>query len=118
MLRWIIFKNNEKKFWNFKTVFQRTSENTYIEYFLRKFESIANEILQKSYETDPNKAEINLMRPIAEFGNFTTIQAAVASKNLDFVAHISVQNVLARIWYSKMMTDTSDFLVWIIKYDF
>ena len=51
------------------------------------------------------------MRPIAEFGDFTTIQAAVASKNLDFVAHVSVQNVLARIWYSKMMTDTSDFLV-------
>ena len=58
------------------------------------------------------------MRPIAEFGDFTTIQAAVASKDLDFVAHVSVQNVLARIWYSKMMIDTSDFLVLILKFYF
>ena len=75
---------------------------------LRQFESIAYEILQKSYETDPNKAEMNLMRPIPEFGGFTTIQAAVAAQNLDVVAHVAVQNVLARIWYSNMLTDTSD----------
>ena len=51
------------------------------------------------------------MRPIKDFDGFTTIQAAVASRNLDFVAHVSVQNVLARIWYSKMNTDTSDLKV-------
>ena len=49
------------------------------------------------------------MRPIPEFDSYTTIQAAKASENMDLVAHVSVQNILARIWYSQIMTDTSDF---------
>ena len=74
---------------------------------------IACEILQESFETDSKKAEMNLMRPITEFGGSTTIQVAVDSENLDFVAHTSVQNVLARIWYSKICTDTSKIMVQI-----
>jgi hypothetical protein len=76
---------------------------------IRKFETIAYDILQESYEIDSNKAELTLMRPIPEFDSYTTIQAAKASENMDLVAHVSVQNILARIWYSQIMTDTSDF---------
>jgi hypothetical protein len=76
----------------------------------REFEKIAFDILQKSYLTDPMKAELTLIRKISEF-DCTTIQAAVASTNLDIIAHNCFQSVLVRIWYHKIIPDISSYKV-------
>ena len=73
----------------------------------RDFEEIAFGILLKLYETDAQKAELTLMRKIADFDDYTTIQAAVKSETLDVVSHNCFQNVLAHIWYSNISPDMS-----------
>jgi hypothetical protein len=62
--------------------------------------------------TNPMKAELTLIRKIPEF-DCTTIQAAVASTNLDIIAHNCFQSVLVRIWYHKIIPDTSSYKVLI-----
>lgn len=79
----------------------------YLAHTHRDFEKIACDILQRWYEIDREKAEIALKREILEYDNCTVMQAALLANDMNFIAHPCFQNVLTKIWYSKIEPDVS-----------
>lgn len=63
-----------------------------------QFQSLAVEILEKFYRTNPSKCIKAIIREIPEFGNLTWLHLAVIAEAKRFIAQRAVQNVLSDIW--------------------
>ena len=74
---------------------------------LSDFENMASEILQTSYELDQNKTELLLIRRINEYSDITCLQMAIVGNCLNFLSHPAPQNLITKIWYHKILPDTS-----------
>lgn len=85
----------------------KATTKTLIALFSSDFEKYACDILQRCYEIDREKAERTLKRPIPEYDDCTSIQAALLADDLSFIAHPCFQNVLTKVWYSKIEPDVS-----------
>lgn len=64
-------------------------------------------MLDDCYNADEEKAQLLLVREIEYFSNLTPLQVAVAANDLKFVAHPCTQGLLTKLWYNKIMPDTS-----------
>jgi hypothetical protein len=72
---------------------------------------LAFETLELCYDKDEKKAQLTLIRKIPEFNGCTSMQIAIASDDLNFIAHPCFQSVVIKIWYHKVVPDTSKFKV-------
>jgi hypothetical protein len=78
---------------------------------LRDFEKTATNMLQASYERNPDDAELLLLREVPEFGNTTPLQIAAMSDHKNFLSNQSCQQLLAKIWFGQIFVDAPLFNV-------
>ena len=73
----------------------------------KEFENFALELLETYYNKDDSRASCSLLRKITTYDNCTSMQVAVAGKNLSFIAHPCFQKVLINYWYGRILPDVS-----------
>lgn len=73
----------------------------------KDFETFALEMLETYYNKDDDRASASLLRQIKIYDNCTSMQVAVAGKNLSFIAHPCFQNVLINYWYGRILPDVT-----------
>lgn len=73
----------------------------------RNFEDLACEVLDLCHKSSEEKLEKLLMVKVPEFGYSTSLQIGVLSNSLDFMSHISCQNLLTKLWFNRINVDNS-----------
>ncbi|CAF3833359.1 unnamed protein product, partial [Rotaria sp. Silwood1] len=81
----------------YKSKARKAKDQNYIEY-ANEFQSLAVEILEKFYLTNPYECTEAIIRQIPQFGNVTWLHLAVMAEAKLFIAHRGVQDVLNDIW--------------------
>jgi hypothetical protein len=64
-------------------------------------------MVQLAYQSDSEKSQFILMREVSEFGDSTCLQIAYIANDQKFLAHNCVQELLVKLWYDKLSSDTS-----------
>ena len=75
--------------------------------FSSQFSNLALEVLELAYDTDQKKAALSLIKKVDEFDNITCMQAATAFNNLEIIAHPCFDNIVVKVWYHRIIPDTS-----------
>lgn len=82
----------------YKSKARKEKDDKYIEW-ANEFQSLAVEILEKFYVTNPFECTQAIIRQIPQFGNVTWLHLAVIAEAKIFIAEKAVQDVLSDIWY-------------------
>jgi len=82
----------------YKNKARKEKDQSYIEY-ADEFQSLAVQILEKFYLTNPFECTQAIIREIPQFGNVTWLHLAVMAEAKLFIAQRGVQYVINDIWY-------------------
>jgi hypothetical protein len=82
----------------YKSKARKENDQRYIEW-ADEFQSLAVEILEKFYLTNPCECTQAIIREIPQFGNVTWLHLAVMAEAKLFIAEKAIQDVLYDIWY-------------------
>ncbi len=65
----------------------------------------------KALDISDQMNEVNtqylLIKRIREYSGITCLQIAVSANCIEFLSHKACQNLLVKIWYNKVLPDTS-----------
>lgn len=81
----------------YKSKARKEKDPHYIEY-ADEFQTLAVQILEKFYQTNPFECTQAIIRQIPQFGNVTWLHLAVMAEAKLFIAERGVQSVLSDIW--------------------
>ena len=70
--------------------------------FQSNFEDLAYDMIEEAYSIDSHKAILLLMTEVAEYGNMTCLQIAKLARDLRFIGHKCVQDLLNKLWFHKL----------------
>ena len=66
---------------------------------------MATNILQTCYESNPDDAQLILLRGVNEFNNVTPLQISEFADSKSFLSSVPCQSLLAKIWYGQIFID-------------
>ena len=74
--------------------------------FCSDFEEHAIGVLQECYEENENLSQTLLVKELEYFGHLTALEMAVMAEDQNFIAHVSCQVLLTRLWMGTMAMNT------------
>ena len=73
----------------------------------RSYESLAVDVLHLCFESNPEDAQLLLLRKIPEYDNLTPLNIAIVGNNKHFISDTCCQSLLVKIWYGHVSPDSS-----------
>ena len=70
------------------------------------FEEHAIGVLQECYEENEALSQTLLVKELESFGHLTALDLAVMAEDQNFIAHVSCQVLLTRLWMGTMAMNT------------
>lgn len=64
----------------------------------KEYENLASQMIDQSYEENPEISVNAIIQKIPSFGNTTLFEIAIAADAKRFISEKAVQNVIAYIW--------------------
>ena len=74
--------------------------------FCSEFEQDAIGVLQECYEENEATSQTLLVKELESFGHLTALDLAVMAEDQNFIAHVSCQVLLTRLWMGTMAMNT------------
>ena len=71
-----------------------------------EFEQDAIGVLQECYEENETLSQTLLVKELESFGHLTALDLAVMAEDQNFIAHVSCQELLTRLWMGTMAMNT------------
>ena len=71
-----------------------------------EFEQDAIGVLQECYEENETLSQTLLVKELESFGHLTALDLAVMAEDQNFIAHVSCQDLLTRLWMGTMAMNT------------
>lgn len=71
-----------------------------------EFEQDAIGVLQECYEENESLSQTLLVKELESFGHLTALDLAVMAEDQNFIAHVSCQELLTRLWMGTMAMNT------------
>ena len=68
---------------------------------------MAFNVLDVCFKKNEEKTKSLLIKPVQEYGNSTPLQLAIMARDLKFVSHLSCQKLLIKLWFGKVIPETS-----------
>lgn len=97
-----IFKSYAKHDENEREEYQNLAED---------FEEIAIKLIDEFYKNNAAASYLLLTRTVPEYGNTTCLEMAHLAEDMNFISHICVQELLARLWYGNLSKEFGFFRV-------